>query len=294
MKIRILGVAFLIIIFFTGCTKSNNYVIKNTEAIPEITVSEVNESMGVMDNKAVNSAPAPEVTKSSTNEDDSSKAEQFKTPSVQLLAGKTICIDAGHGNPNHEIKNEPIAPSDGTLKPATAYGTTGVSTKVPEYKLTMAVSIKIRDELIKQGARVIMTREGNDVDLGNIERAEIANRESADIAVRIHADGFDNSSVNGISVLYPGNQYIKDLELLKKSKTAAKNVLDELVKSTGGKSRGISERNDLTGFNWSKVPVILVEMGFMTNPEEDVLLNSEEYQNKIVQGIVKGLIIYLK
>ena len=52
------------------------------------------------------------------------------------------------------------------------------------------------------------------------------------------------------------------------------------------KNRGVVERTDLTGFNWSKVPVILVETGFLSNPQEDKLLNSEEYQNKIAKGSI--------
>lgn len=205
-----------------------------------------------------------------------------------VLIDKIICIDAGHGNPNHSINNEPIAPLSNILKPATAYGTVGITTKIPEYKLTMAVSLKLRDELLKAGAKVLMTRNSNDTDLGNIERAEIANKGSAELAIRIHADGIENSSVTGISVLTPGNKYIEDKKLLSSSQTAAKLVLDSLIKRTHAKSRGVVERSDLTGFNWSKVPVILIEMGFMTNPAEDKKLNTDDYQFEIVDGIVDG------
>lgn len=291
MKTKILAIAFLVIIFLAGCSKSNSKVIKDTASSQEVKVDMAEIKSTPEDLKS----PVPEEPKNIDKTEENLKEEEVKQPATnKLLDGKTICIDAGHGNPNHAVKNEPIAPSSGELKPATAYGTTGISTKIPEYELTLAVSLKIRDELLKQGARVIMTRESNDVDLGNIERAEIANREAADIAVRIHADGVENTSVTGISVLFPGNQYIKESELLAKSKTAAKSVLDGLISSTGGKSRGIVERNDLTGFNWTKVPVILVEMGFMTNPQEDALLNTDEYQNRIVEGIVNGLINYFK
>ncbi|WP_293978545.1 N-acetylmuramoyl-L-alanine amidase, partial [uncultured Clostridium sp.] len=55
-------------------------------------------------------------------------------------------------------------------------------------------------------------------------------------------------------------------------------------------NRGISVRDDMTGFNWSKVPVILVEMGFMSNPEEDKLLSDEGYQNKLAQGLCNGIV----
>ena len=113
-----------------------------------------------------------------------------------------------------------------------AYGTAGFTAKLPENKITMVVSLKIRNRLRMLGAEVIMTRESNDVDLGNIDRAEITNKNAADIAIRIHADGSENSSVTGISVLYPGNQYIIDGELIKKSKLAANFVMNELSEST--------------------------------------------------------------
>lgn len=215
--------------------------------------------------------------------------EEPKGVPGNVFKGKVICIDAGHGNPNHSVRYEKIAPASEILKPATAYGTVGISTKIPEYKLTMAVCLKIRDKMKLLGAEVIMTRESNETDLGNIDRAEVANKNSADISLRIHADGSEDSSVTGISVLYPGNKYIADEELIKKSKLAANFVLTGLVENTNGRSRGIVERNDLTGFNWSKVPVILVEMGFMTNPAEDQALNTDDYQNKIADGIIKGL-----
>ncbi|MBC7765228.1 MAG: N-acetylmuramoyl-L-alanine amidase [Hyphomonadaceae bacterium] len=211
-----------------------------------------------------------------------------------VLNGKTICIDPGHGNPNHATVQERIAPDSHVMKPATAYGTTGISTKIPEYKLTMVVSLKLKSALLKAGAKVIMTRDSNATDVTNIERAEIANHASADLAVRIHADGIGNTAVTGISTLTPGSQSMKDATLRSNSAKAASLVLDSVIKTTHAKSRGVVERNDLTGFNWSKVPVILLEMGFMTNADEDQLLNTDAYQNKIVDGIVDGLIKYFQ
>jgi len=301
MKVKILGVIFIVIIFIAGCDekiaiKQNNVSMPETET--QIVEAKADDNVLSNNTTNIDGTTLPEtinkvveVQSTPTPEIHSNKSKDGYT---KLLEGKVICIDAGHGNPNHTVENEPIAPSSEILKPATAYGTTGISTKIPEYKLTMAVSLKIRDQLISQGATVVMTRESNDVDLGNIERSEIANKISSDIAVRIHADGFDNSSVAGISVLYPGSKYISDAELLRKSKVSAQLTLDELVKSTKGKSRDIVERDDLTGFNWSRVPVILVEMGFMTNPLEDERLNTEEYQNKIAEGIVSGLKRYFE
>ena len=69
--------------------------------------------------------------------------------------------------------------------------------------------------------------------------------------------------------------------------------MNNICKSTGSKNRGVSIVDNMTGLNWSKVPVTIVEMGFLSNPGEDRLLSSEDYQNKIVQGIVNGIGEYL-
>lgn len=302
MRVKKLIVVFTILLVITGCSAKTS-VSQRVDVTPENTAGTTAEAKAEAvqpaDTPNPDTAATPPGAELNTKESQTAPITEIKQDSskggnVKLLEGKIICIDPGHGNPNHPVVNEPIVPNSDILKPATATGTAGVSTKIPEYKLTMSVSDKIRDKLTEKGARVVMTRENNDSDPGNIERSEIANRIPADISVRIHADGYDDSSVSGISVLYPGGMYISDGDLLKKSKQAAQVTLEELIKSTNGKSRGIVERNDLTGFNWSKVPVILVEMGFMTNPAEDERLSTDEYQEKVADGIVNGLVRYFE
>jgi N-acetylmuramoyl-L-alanine amidase len=208
------------------------------------------------------------------------------------LKGKTICIDSGHQQKQNS-EQEPVSPGSSTKKAKVASGTKGTSTGIPEYKITLEVGFKLKALLEKEGATVVMTREANDVNVSNVERAEIGNTANADIAVRLHADGNNNKSVNGISMLIPKDttEYLSK-SVVEKSQAAGKIVLDSVIKSTGAKNRGLSKRGDMTGFNWSKVPVILIEMGFMTNPEEDALLCSGAYQDKLAAGLCKGLIDY--
>jgi N-acetylmuramoyl-L-alanine amidase len=141
--------------------------------------------------------------------------------------------------------------------------------------------------------KVIMIRETNDVEISNIERAEIGNNAKATLVVRIHADGSTNESTNGIATLYPDdNEWTK--EIYGESRDAARIVQENVVKSSGHKDNGIVARDDLTGFNWSKVPTILVETGFLTNAKEEKVLVSDEYQEKLAQGIADGIIEYLE
>jgi N-acetylmuramoyl-L-alanine amidase len=212
------------------------------------------------------------------------------TPSKSTKApAPLIYIDPGHQlNGNNEL--EPIGPLSKIKKPKVSSGTKGVSTKKPEYQLNLEVSLLLRDMLQKKGFRVLMTREKNKVNLSNKERALLANEAKADLFVRIHADGNEKISINGISIQYPSemNSYTKNIA--KPSKNAATDVLKALIGQTGAHSRGIVPRSDLAGFNWSKVPTILIEMGFMTNAKEDVRLSLAEYQQKLATGMVNGVV----
>ncbi len=69
----------------------------------------------------------------------------------------------------------------------------------------------------------------------------------------------------------------------------SKSILDNMVKMTGAKNRGVTRTDTMSGINWSKVPVTIIEMGFLSNEKEDKLLSSSDYQNKIVQGMANGI-----
>ena len=206
------------------------------------------------------------------------------------LAGKKILIDPGHGiySANYQ---EPIAPNTTETKKAFSTGTAGAY--MDEHELNLKVGLMLRDKLLELGADVYMTRTTAECDVSNVMRAEMGNDIGAEAVVRIHADGSDDPNVKGMSMLVPGGKYLTDEEMISKSTKLGEDILAAVVASTGTQSsRGISVRNDMTGFNWSKVPVCLLEMGFMSNREEDDLLASEEYQAKIVNGIADGLIYY--
>lgn len=219
------------------------------------------------------------------------EAEEKKIENNSSIADKIIVIDAGHGI-NSYNKQEPIAPNSSETKIAFASGTSGVNQT--EEQLNLSVALKLQKVLEDKGAIVHMTRTEHETDMTNVDRAVFANELNADISVKIHADGNNSNSIHGVSVLVPGTQYIEDSYVIERSKVAGELILDAFVKETGATNRGISVRNDLTGFNWTKVPIVLVEMGFMTNLEEDRRMETEEYQDKMVQGIALGLEKYFE
>ncbi|WP_455716686.1 N-acetylmuramoyl-L-alanine amidase [Anaerosporobacter sp.] len=207
---------------------------------------------------------------------------------VTVKGKKIIAIDPGHQSKGNSAL-EAVGPGASTKKAKVASGTTGVSTKVPEYKLTLEVSLKLKEALLDRGYEVVMTREKNDVNISNKERALLANESGADICIRIHADGSTNQSVNGASALYPStkNPYVSNLS--KASKKLAASVIKNFCNKTGAKNRGTVTRDDLTGTNWSTIPVIVLEMGFMSNKAEDRKMQKDSYQAKMVEGICNGI-----
>jgi len=152
----------------------------------------------------------------------------------------------------------------------------------------MKVALKLKALLEKDNYKVIMTKTQHNENPGNVERAEVGNANKADLVIRIHCDSLDNQKVQGASMLVPRKTgYGKNISNV--SKQYGQIILESLVNECKMANKGVVERNDLTGFNWSKVPVVLVEMGFMSNPKEDQMLNDETYQNKLAQGLFKGV-----
>ena len=200
----------------------------------------------------------------------------------------TVAIDPGH-QARGNSQREPIGPGATEYKAKVAAGTRGAYTGIPEYQLVLDVSLQLRDELTTRGFNVFMIRETHDVNISNRERAIMATTAGADIFVRVHANGSSNSNARGIMTLSPSrnNPFIPDLYT--QSRALSDHILVSMVSATGARNLGVLENDTMTGTNWSTVPVTIVELGFMTNPAEDRLMQTEEYQQKLVAGMANGI-----
>lgn len=204
-----------------------------------------------------------------------------------------IAIDPGHQRKGNSEK-EPNGPGSDVMKAKVSPGTKGVSTGIWEYELNLAVSLYLKEELLARGYEVIMIRETHDVDISNVERAKVANDANADAFIRVHADNSTNSSAKGIMTICqtPDNPY--NSEWYEESYRLSTLVLEEVVATTGAKKRKVWETDTMTGINWTTVPTTILEMGFMSNPEEDELLATEEYRKKVAEGVANAIDRYLK
>lgn len=201
---------------------------------------------------------------------------------------KLIVIDAGHQSKGNSAL-EPNGPGSTKMKAKVSSGTAGVTTGINEYELNLVVTLKLREELESRGYEVLLVRDRNDVNISNVERAMFANNAKADCFIRIHANGSENSSVNGTLTICQTSNNPYSASSYKNSYRLSDVILKGILEKTGSVNKGIWQTDTMTGINWSNVPSTIVEMGFMSNPKEDVLLNTGAYQDKIIEGIANGL-----
>jgi len=215
------------------------------------------------------------------------------TGGARAAGGRVVVIDPGH-DARANLATEPIGPGSTTRKIKDGGGTHGVVTGIREPELTLDVSLRLRRLLRAAGVRVVMTRTSTSgPSMGNVARARIANASGAALFLRVHADGASSASARGTHTLTPALRRGWTDDVYRSSRRAATLVQAELVRALGFPDRGIQERSDFTGFNWADVPVILVEMGFMTNPSEDRALARPAVRGRAALGLCRGTLRFL-
>src|SRR3954454_18776663 len=170
-----------------------------------------------------------------------------------------VCLDPGHGTlPSVGRQTEPIGPGSSVRKIKDGGGTTG------EAPVALAIALRTRALLQRDGYRVAMTRTGPTYAGGNIARARFCNIRRAALMIRIHADGSTDSTQHGVKTLVPALHRGWTDDIYARSLRAGRDVQSSVVRATGAKNVGILFRSDLTGFNLADGPAILGETRFMT------------------------------
>lgn len=186
---------------------------------------------------------------------------EYTPPVVSEGKGKLIVIDPGHGGKD----------------PGT------VGSKGTEEAVVLQTSLKLKNELERMGYTVYMTRTTNEY-VNLYDRPAIANSMNATVFVSVHANGFKSSAVKGIEVYYGDAEDKKLADLMQK----------ELIAATGAVNRGAKAQPKYVVIKESKMPTVLAELGFMSNPEEERNLMSDAYQEKLAKAMAQAILKYLK
>lgn len=227
-----------------------------------------------------------------TSEPAEEQLVQEEESGMQEPENGLVVIDAGHQQKGNSEK-EPVGPGASETKAKVAGGTSGRASGLKEYELTLQVALKLEEILMERGFEVLMVRTSNDVNISNAERAAVANDAGADAFIRIHANGSEDGSVNGAMTICqtPSNPY--NSGLYEQSRALSDCVLDAFVEKTGAKKQRVWETDTMSGINWASVPVTILEMGYMTNEEEDLKMASGDYQELMAEGMADGIERYL-
>ena len=206
-------------------------------------------------------------------------------------ASRVIVIDAGH-QIRGMSETEPVGPGASETKAKVTGGTQGSVTGLAEYELNLRVALALRDVLVGQGYTVIMVRETNEVEISNAERAILANEAGADLNIRIHANGDTDASMRGAMMVCqtPNNPY--NANIYKACRALAEALLQPYCESTGLPVFRIWETDTMTGINWATVPTAIVEMGFMTNAQDEAIMADEGFAALAAQGLARGIANY--
>ena len=207
------------------------------------------------------------------------------------LSGVTVCVDPGHAGRGVDLYVvEPLGPGISGTHKTTNGQAQGVVTRRYESTVVLEVGMKLRNALLSEGASVVMTREDQETAVTNVRRAEIAAEAGADFFIRLHCDNSGNKDARGIFVYIPlSSANAKAVADAETYFSYGETMLRALQAATGVTKGTVRQNNSYVASNWATMPAFLVEIGFMSNAQDDVLISTPEYQEQLVSGFVDAV-----
>lgn len=286
-KIMFCIVAILLVItvvlgIMTAVKDSKENKDKN-QGISSTTVTPI-PTTPVTPSGAPTDTPTPEPTETPT---------PVPTETPVATGGHKIAIDPGQQK-SQMTEEEPVGPGASATTAKMSYGATSTTTGKREFEWTMEFALRLKEELLARGYEVVLTREEHDVKISNAERAQFVNESGAEIYLSLQADAASNKEAKGIYTQIPSQSNAFVGNLYPDCKRLAKEIQNNLIAETGTKDRGVQENDKVAAINYSEVPVAVLQLGFMSNKEEDTNLWSKEYQDKMIKAICDGIDTYFR
>ena len=215
------------------------------------------------------------------------------TEAPVATGGHKIALDPGQQK-NQMTDKEPIGPGAADTTAKMSYGATSTTTGKREYEWSLPFAQRLKAELEARGYEVVLTREENNVEISNAERAKFVNESGAEVFLSLQADAASNAEAKGIYTQIPSQSNPFVGNLYSDCKRMAKLIQNNLINETGTKDRGVQEIDKVATINYSEVPVAVLQLGFMSNKEEDANLWSEAYQDKLIKAICDAIDTYFQ
>jgi len=256
--------------------KDKNQTITSTTLTPSPTSSAANGTPSATPSPAPTETPTP-----------------VPTEAPVATGGHKIAIDPGQQK-SQMTEEEPVGPGASATTAKMSYGATSTTTGKREYEWSLIFAKRLEAELIARGYEVVLTREDHDVKISNAERAQFVNASGAEMYLSIQADAASNLDAKGIYTQIPSKNNAFVGNLYNDCRRLAKELQNNLIAETGTKDRGVQENDKVPAINYSEVPVAVLQLGFMSNAEEDANLWSESYQDKMIKAICDGIDTYFR
>ncbi len=212
-------------------------------------------------------------------------------PLQRDLSGTVICLDPARSS-NQNNETETVGPGSASTVAMGPPGIKGANPPINDYQVTLGIATDLQKLLTAQGADVVLTRTGDAYYGGGRDRARVANQAGADLLLVIDVSASDDATRQGVSTAAPALVYGWTDDIYGKSNTAAFTIQSCLVRDLGALNQGVNERSDYPEFNWSNVPAVQAQVGFLTNPDEDTKLGSPDYQQKVAAALLDGIDLY--
>lgn len=206
------------------------------------------------------------------------------------LTGFRVCIDPGH-QARMDGRLEPVFPGGTEYKARVAGGAMGVVTHARESAVNLEIALELRDHLESLGAEVLLVRESEDVQISNVQRANMASLFQADVFLRLHCNSSKNEKNRGFRIYAPRraaalNYGADEGQMLAWGET----LCDFLLEYTEQTIAHAYVSDQYSGSNWAQMPTFLIEMGYMTNPMDDRLLQDATYR----QGVARAIAAFIQ
>lgn len=230
---------------------------------------------------------APEGVEEESSEEETTEQE---TEDEKTRVKKIVIDPANQANVN--AAQEQLGPGSEATKQGATTGSVGVAYGTKEYELNLQYANLLKAELENRGYEVYITRESNNVNMTNKERAEFANDSGATVFIRLQVNYSSNNDMTGVMALCMSDDSPYNSELYAESYELSTRIIQGITEATGAVNHGIYESEEMTAINWSEIPVAVINLGFISNANEEASLVSDEYKATMIDGIANGIDYY--